>query len=75
MGNFTVHPPLHTAEHLITRLLHTRFPELTDFQTRLKSRKGVVSFTYEGTITEEDRAALEQALKEISAAALPVTEH
>ncbi|HEX8682598.1 MAG TPA: hypothetical protein VF707_09820 [Ardenticatenaceae bacterium] len=73
MGAHTAHPPLHTAEHLLTRLLHERFPDLTDFQTRLKSRKGVISFTYGGRMTEADRLALEQALQQISADALPVT--
>ena len=58
MGAHTAHPPLHTAEHLLTRLLHDRFPGLTDFQTRLKSRKGVIAFAYEGPITEADRRAL-----------------
>lgn len=73
MGSHTAHPPLHTAEHLLTRLLHERFPELRDFNTRLKSRKAVVTFAYDGRITEEDRAALEAALQAISDAALPVT--
>jgi misacylated tRNA(Ala) deacylase len=72
MGAHTAHPPLHTAEHLLTQLLHERFPGLTDFQTRLKSRKGVITFAYEGPITEADRLALEQALQQISADALPV---
>lgn len=75
MGNFTAYPPLHTAEHLITQLLHSRYPTLRDFQTRLKSRKCVVSFHYEGTIAEADRAELEAALQAISAAQLPVSEH
>lgn len=73
MGAHTAHPPLHTAEHLLTRLLHDRFSGLTDFQVRLKSRKGVVTFSYNGPITEADRRALEQALQQISANALPVT--
>jgi Ser-tRNA(Ala) deacylase AlaX len=73
MGAHTAHPPLHTAEHLLTRLLHERFPNLTDFQTRLKSRKGVITFMSEGLITEADRLALEQALQQISQDALPVT--
>ncbi len=73
MGSHTAHPPLHTAEHLLTRLLHERFPDLRDFNTRLKSRKAVVTFAYAGNITEADRAELEAALQAISAAALPVS--
>ena len=73
MGAHTAHPPLHTAEHLLTRLLYDRFPGLTDFQVRLKSRKGVITFTYDGSLSERDRLALEQALQQISTDALPVT--
>lgn len=73
MGSHTAHPPLHTAEHLLTRLLHERFPELSDFSTRLKSRKCVVAFTYAGHIADSERAALEARLRALSEAALPVT--
>ncbi len=73
MASVTAYPPLHTAEHLITRLVQTRFPTLHTFTTRLKSRKCVVEFDYSGNVTEEDRKALEQALQEIAAAHLPVT--
>lgn len=74
MGSHTAHPPLHTAEHLVTRLVHNRFPTLTDFSTRLKSRKAVIAFRYAGDVTEADRLALEQQLQAISTANLPVTE-
>lgn len=74
MGSHTAHPPLHTAEHLITRLLHERYPALHDFNTRLKSRKAIITFRYAGALDETDRAALEGALQAISAAALPVSE-
>jgi Ser-tRNA(Ala) deacylase AlaX len=73
MASVSAYPPLHTAEHLITRLLYSRFPTLTDFTTRLKSRKCVVEFSYEAQITEADRAALEAQLKEIAASDLPIT--
>lgn len=73
MGSHTAHPPLHTAEHLITKLLHDRLPSLSDFGTRLKSRKAVVSFRWDGPLGETERLALERALQEISEAALPVS--
>ncbi len=73
MASVSAYPPLHTAEHLITRLLYTRFPTLYDFNTRLKSRKCVVEFAYEGTVTQEDRSAVEEQLKAIALADLPVT--
>ena len=72
MASVTAYPPLHTAEHLITRLVHTRFSACYDFKTRLKSRKCVVEFGYEGDVTEADRQALEQELKSIAATSLPV---
>lgn len=73
MASVSAYPPLHTAEHLITRLIYTRFPALEDFSTRLKSRKCVVEFAYEGSVTEGDRIALESQLKAIALADLPVT--
>lgn len=73
MAAVTAYPPLHTAEHLITRLVHTRFPTLYDFKTRLKSRKCVVEFGYDGAVTEADRKALEEQLKGIAVAELRVT--
>lgn len=75
MASVSAYPPLHTAEHLITRLLYTRFPTLQEFSTRLKSRKCVVEFVYDGTVTEVDRMALESQLKEIATANLFVTIH
>ncbi len=74
MGAATAHPPLHTAEHILTRLVHQRFPTLSEFSTRLKSRKGVITFAYQGQVSEADRAALESALRALCEAALPVTE-
>ncbi len=73
MGSHTAHPALHTAEHLLTRLLYDRFGSLSNFKTRLKSRKCVVSFVYDGAITKEDCAILQERLQSISAAALSVT--
>lgn len=73
MASVSAYPPLHTAEHLITRLLYTRFSTLQEFSTRLKSRKCVVEFAYDGKITEADRLALESQLKGIAEADLPVT--
>lgn len=73
MASVSSYPPLHTAEHLITRLLHNHFPTLTDFSTRLKSRKCVVEFAYEGNVSEADRIALETQLKAIATRNLPVT--
>jgi Ser-tRNA(Ala) deacylase AlaX len=73
MASVSAYPPLHTAEHLMTRLLYTRFPTLEAFSTRLKSRKCVIEFTYDGMVTEGDRSALESQLKKISEANLPVT--
>jgi misacylated tRNA(Ala) deacylase len=70
----SVYPPLHTAEHLLTRLLQQRFPTMGDLQIRLKSRKAVFTFGYEGVITPADRESLEQALQEIARAAFPVME-
>ena len=73
MASHTAHTALHTAEHLLTRLLHDRFPTLTHFKTRLKSRKCVVTFAYEGDVTQEDCAIIQEKLQAISAAALPVS--
>ncbi len=73
MSSYTAYPPLHTAEHLLTRLIHERLPTLQDFNTRLKSRKAVLSFAYDGDVAEADREALEAAAQEIVDAALPVT--
>ena len=73
MASHTAHAALHTAEHLVTRLLHDRFPTLTQFKTRLKSRKCVVTFTYEGQVTEADCAMIQERLQAISAAALPIS--
>jgi misacylated tRNA(Ala) deacylase len=74
MASENVYPPLHTAEHLLTRLLCERFPTLSDLQIRLKSRKAVFTFNYNGTITPADREALERALQKIAREDLPVTE-
>ena len=73
MASHTAHAALHTAEHLVTRLLHDRFPTLTEFKTRLKSRKCVVTFAYEGDVTQADCATMQEKLHAISAAALPVS--
>jgi misacylated tRNA(Ala) deacylase len=74
MASETVYPPLHTAEHLLTRLLCERFQALSNLQIRLKSRKAVFTFSYEGLITPADRESLELALQEIARADLPVIE-
>lgn len=73
MGAHTAYPPLHTAEHLLTRLLYNRFTRLTNFGVRLKSRKAVVTFACDQPLEESDRVTLEVALQAIAAATLPVT--
>lgn len=75
MAAANAYPPLHTAEHLMTRLLFTRFPTLRDFTVRLKSRKCVIEFAHEDSITDADRSLLERQLRDIVAADLPVTIH
>lgn len=73
MASHTAHTALHTAEHLLTRLLHDRFPTLNQFKTRLKSRKCVVTFAYEGDVTQADCAMIQEKLQAISGAGLPVS--
>ena len=58
----------------MTRLLTERAAGLRAFESRLKSRKAVLSFDYDGELGEADRAALEGALRELCEAALPVSE-
>ena len=58
----------------MTALLTERAAGLRGFESRLKSRKAVLSFEYDGALGEEDRVALEDALRALCAAALPVTE-
>ena len=67
------YPPLHTAEHLLTALIHSHFPDLTWFVTRLKSRKAVVRFDCAGVVDEQRRRRLEEQLRALCAAGLPVT--
>lgn len=71
MGFAQAYPPLHSAEHLLTAVLCRRFPRLRDYRSRLKSRKCVFEFSYDGPITETDIAEVEQEVKAIIAADAP----
>lgn len=73
MASHTAYPSLHTTEHLLTRLLHDRFPSLTNFKTRMKSRKCIVTFSYLGEITTQDCLQLEKQLQAISVTGLAIS--
>lgn len=73
MGFANAYPPLHSAEHLLTALLCRRFPGLRDYSSRLKSRKCVFEFSYDGPITAADITAIAAELAAIVARDLPTT--
>jgi alanyl-tRNA synthetase len=54
MGAVDAHPPLHSAEHLLTAALAERLPEMGSHASRLKSRKCVFEFDYPGGLTADD---------------------
>lgn len=54
MGAVDAHPPLHSAEHLLTAALAERLPEMGNYSSRLKSRKCVFEFDYAGQVTADD---------------------
>ncbi|HBY96416.1 MAG: hypothetical protein M5U01_13080 [Ardenticatenaceae bacterium] len=68
MGFADAYPPLHSAEHLLTAVLGRRFPEIREYNSRLKSRKCVFEFHYDGTLTAADLAEVEREVKAIIAA-------
>lgn len=54
MGAVDAHPPLHSAEHLLTAALTARLREMGNYSSRLKSRKCVFEFDYPGQLTADD---------------------
>ena len=74
MGTTTAYPPLHTAEHLLTAVLQRRFPAMSDYASRFKSRKCVFEFNHPTPLTAEDMEAVEADIRAIIAADVPVRE-
>jgi misacylated tRNA(Ala) deacylase len=54
MGAVDAHPPLHSAEHLLTTALAQRLPKMGNHASRLKSRKCVFEFDHAGQVTADD---------------------
>ena len=73
MGDPLAYPPLHSAEHLLTSLLEARFPALSGYEARLKSRKCVMEFDHPTPLTEADLAPVVQAMQAAIAEDWPVT--
>lgn len=64
MGAVDAHPPLHSAEHLLTAALSERLPGMNNHASRLKSRKCVFEFDYAGELADEDIAWVQQTIEE-----------
>ena len=73
MGDPLAYPPLHSAEHLLTSLLEARFPAMSGYEARLKSRKCVMEFDHPTPLTEADIAPIGEAMTAAIAADWPVT--
>ena len=73
MGDPLAYPPLHSAEHLLTSLLEARFPALSGYEARLKSRKCVMEFDHPTSLTEADLTPVVEAMQAAIAENWPVT--
>lgn len=72
MGDPLAYPPLHSAEHLLTSLLEARFPAMSGYEARLKSRKCVMEFDYPTPLALADVQPVVDAMRAAIAADWPV---
>ena len=65
-------PQMHTAEHILTRIMRSRFAATRNYEMHLTERKGKCDYDVPEDLPAEELAEIERLVNEVIARDLPV---